>query len=96
VTRRKHAPSIEVVSLVTNMNKKTNYKFWYRLWFVAAALSFLGAIYPLNVAQRNAEHRRLSIVMGVLYLSIAASHKKKYEKSLIEAPAIPSDTRISQ
>jgi hypothetical protein len=66
------------------------------MWFVAAALSFLGAIYPLNVAQRNAEHRRLSIVMGVLYLSIGASHKKKHEKSLIEAPATSSETKISQ
>jgi hypothetical protein len=34
--------------------------------------------------------------MGVLYLSIGASHKKKHEKSLIEAPATSSETKISQ
>jgi hypothetical protein len=77
--------------MVAMMTKKTNYKFWYRLWFVAAALSFLGAIYPLAVRDRNWEHRRVLIVMGVLYLSIGASHKKKHEKSL--APVVSAAPR---
>jgi hypothetical protein len=71
------------------MTKKTNHKFWNRLWFVAAALSLLGAIYPLAVRDRNWEHRRVLIVMGVLYLSIGASHKKKHDDSPVPLASEP-------
>jgi hypothetical protein len=66
------------------------------LWFFAGAIALLGAIYPLNVAQRTTEHRSLSLVMAIFYLSLGMSFKKKYEKSLIEAPATPPNAKISQ
>jgi len=78
--------------MVTIMSKKT----YYKLWFAIGALYLLGAIYPLNVAQRTAGHRNFSIVMGVFFLSIGMAYKKKYEKSLAEAPAISPNTKISQ
>ena len=96
MTRGANAPSIEVVLLVTNMSKKPNYKFWYRLWFVAAALYLLAGIYPLSVAQRTPEHRNFSIAMSLFYILIGISFKKRYQKSLIEAPATLSNTKISQ
>jgi hypothetical protein len=92
VTRGANAPSIEVASTVTIMNKKT----YYKLWFVISVLYLLGAIYPLNVAQRTPEHRSFSLIMGIFFLSIGAAYKKKHEKSLIEAPATLSETKISQ
>jgi len=71
-------------------------KTCYRLWFFAAALSLLGAIYPLNVAQRTPGHRNFSIAMTLFYIAIGMSCKKRHEKSLIEAPVTSSNAKISQ
>jgi hypothetical protein len=79
-------------SAATIMSKKTNYK----LWFVLGALYLLGAIYPFAVRDRNFEHRRVLIVMGLLWIGVGMSYKKKYEKSLIDAPAASSNAKISQ
>jgi hypothetical protein len=78
--------------MVTTMSNKTIYK----LWFAIGAVYLLGAIYPLNVAQRSTEHRSFSIVMGVFWIIIGMSYKKKYQKSLIEAPVNSSDSKTSQ
>jgi hypothetical protein len=83
---------MDVVAVVTIMSKKT----YYKLWFAIGALYLLGAIYPLNVAQRTAGHRGFSIVMGVFFLSIGMTYKKKYEKSMTEGPATSPTAKISQ
>jgi hypothetical protein len=64
------------------MSTKTTYK----LWFVVGALYLLGAIYPLAVRDRNFEHRRVMIVMGLLWIGVGMSYKRKHEKSL--APVV--------
>jgi hypothetical protein len=64
------------------MSKKTCYK----IWFAIGGLYLLGAIYPLNVAQRTIEHRTFCMMMGMFWILIGTSCKKKYEKQL--APAV--------
>ena len=64
------------------MSTKTTYK----VWFVIGALYLLGAIYPLAVRDRNWTHRRVLIVMGLVWIGVGMNFKKKYEKQL--APAV--------
>jgi hypothetical protein len=74
--------------MVNSMTKKNNYK----LWFVIGALYLLGAIYPLAVRDRNFAHRRILVVMGLLWIGVGVSYKKKYEKSLaLAANPAPRD-----
>jgi hypothetical protein len=73
---------------VTIMSKKS----YYKLWFAIGGLYLLGAIYPLNVAQRNMEHRSFCMVMGMFWIIFGLTLKKKYEKSLVSAvSAAPRD-----
>jgi ABC-type protease/lipase transport system fused ATPase/permease subunit len=74
------------------MSKKTSYK----LWFVIGALYLLGAIYPLAVRDRNFQHRSVLTVMGLVWIGVGISYKKKYVKSLVEAPVSSSSATISQ
>jgi hypothetical protein len=78
VTHSTSAPSIDVVSTVTIMSEKTNYK----LWFVIGGLYLLGAVYPLAVRDRNFEHRKVLVIMGFVWIGVGMSYKKKFEKSL--------------
>ena len=87
-----HAPSMDIGWVVTIMSKKT----YYKLWFAIGAFYLLGAIYPLNVAQRTTEHRSFCLVMGLFFIWIGKSYKKKYETTLIEAAASSSNAKTSQ
>jgi hypothetical protein len=71
-------------------------KTYYKLWFAIGAVYLFGAVYPLNVAQRNIGHRSFCMMMGAFWIMFGMTLKKKYEKSLIEAPAISSNTKTSR
>jgi hypothetical protein len=73
---------VDVGLAVSAMTRKTSYK----VWFAIGGLYLLGGMYPLSVAQRTIEHRSFSMMMGIFWIFIGTSCKKKYEKQL--APAV--------